>query len=130
HSNSAVGIALLADAQNASYLLIRPTRIGDLNLDGSVTIADFIALASHFNQSGTWQEGDTNYDGSVTIADFIALASNFNQSYSGGVNAINGDDRQLLASFASSIGADPTVIGSAVPEPGVIGLMAVGAVGL
>ena len=75
-------------------------------------------------------EGDLNYDGSVTIADFIALASNFNQSYSGGANAIADGDRQLLASFASSVGADPSVIGSAVPEPGMMGLIAVGAVGL
>ena len=51
-------------------LYIRPTRVGDLNLDGSVTISDFIDLASHFNM-GTWQQGDLNYDGNVSISDFI-----------------------------------------------------------
>jgi hypothetical protein len=54
-----------------------------LNLDGEVTISDFIDLASKFNQPGdlTWQEGDLNYDGHVTISDFIDLAANFNSSY-------------------------------------------------
>src|SRR5438105_4814580 len=51
HGGSGIGLATVAD-----YILIRPTKVGDLNLDGSVTIADFIALASHFNQAGTWEE--------------------------------------------------------------------------
>jgi len=89
HPNSGIGLAKLADAHGDSYLLIRPTRIGDLNLDGTVSIADFIELAAHFNQSGadiTWQEGDVNYDNTVSIADFIELSSNFNGSYSGAVS--------------------------------------------
>ena len=106
-------------------MLMRPTRIGDLNLDGTVTIADFIGLASHFNNAGpnvTWQEGDINYDGAVTIADFITLASNFNQSYTGEVFAIDPADQQLLSSFAASVGAT-----SAVPEPGMLGLLGIAA---
>jgi ELWxxDGT repeat protein len=60
---------------------IRIAKIGDLNLDNQVSIADFIQLASHFNQSpATWEDGDLNDDGAVTIADFIDLASNFGQS--------------------------------------------------
>jgi len=101
-----IGIATLDDA-----VVIRSTKLGDLNLDGSVTIADFIALASHFNQAGTWQEGDINYDGAVTIADFIALASHFNTSYSGESWAISPQEQTLLASFAASAES------SAVPEP-------------
>jgi hypothetical protein len=55
--------------------LIRYTVLGDLNLDFTVSIADFIQLASHFNQSpATWEDGDTNFDNVVTIADFITLA--------------------------------------------------------
>jgi hypothetical protein len=54
---------------------------GDLNFDGTVSIADFITLASNFNKSpATYEDGDVNYDGSVTIADFIDLAANFNAS--------------------------------------------------
>jgi hypothetical protein len=126
HGSSGIGINKKLD-----HVLIRPTKTGDLNLDGQVTIADFIDLASNFNSTGaTWQEGDLNYDGAVTIADFIDLASNFNSSYAGGLAGVDAGDRQLLASFASSLGVDPSIIGSAVPEPATISLVAVGAIGL
>jgi hypothetical protein len=125
--SNAIGLALLGD-----HVTIRPTRIGDLNLDGQVTISDFIDLASNFNTVGTatWQEGDLNYDHNVTISDFIDLASNFNGSYAGGAGTISAEDAQALRSFASSIGVDPGVVGSAVPEPGTLSLLAIGAMGL
>jgi hypothetical protein len=90
-------------------VLIRYTRIGDLNLDGTVTISDFIDLASNFNHIGgsTWQMGDVNYDGSVTISDFIDLASNFNQSVSGAALPISDEDRAMLDSFAAANVPEP-----------------------
>jgi hypothetical protein len=116
HPNSALGVAQLTDDHGDSYVLIRPTRIGDLNLDGVVTISDFIDLASHFNGDGTWQEGDMNYDGKITISDFIDLASNFGGSYSGDSVPISVADQEALSIFASSIGAS-------VPEPsGLLGV--------
>jgi hypothetical protein len=36
----------------------------------------------------------------------------------------------LLANFASSIGVDSSVIGSAVPEPGTLSILAASALGL
>ncbi len=100
-------------------VLIRYTLMGDLNLDGTVSISDFIDLSAHFNTVGgaTWQIGDVNYDGSVTIADFIDLASNFGQSLGGISTPISAQDWGMLSSFASSAGA--------VPEPAVFGWMAV-----
>ncbi len=132
HAGAKVGIAALTDAHGEHNVTIRSTRVGDLNLDGLVTISDFIDLASNFNTLGTatWQEGDLNGDQNVSISDFIDLASNFGGSYAGSIGAIGASDRQTLAGFASSIGADPSVIGSAVPEPGTLGLLAVGAMGL
>jgi fibronectin-binding autotransporter adhesin len=133
HPGSAIGVGVVTDAHGDKLTMVRATRIGDLNLDGSVTISDFIDLASNFNSSGagvTWQEGDLNGDSAVTISDFIDLASNFNGSYSGPAGAINPSDAQTLASFASSLGVDPSVIGSAVPEPGTLGLLAIGTLGL
>jgi hypothetical protein len=63
-------------------VLVLYTLIGDLNLDKSVSIVDFIQLAAHFNQTpATWADGDLNSDGAVTISDFIDLASHFNQSF-------------------------------------------------
>jgi hypothetical protein len=59
-------------------ILIRYRLAGDLNLDGAVSIADFIQLASHFGQTpATWEDGDTDFDNAVTISDFIALAARF-----------------------------------------------------
>ena len=121
HVNAAIGLAIVPDAHGDSRLLIRPTRIGDLNLDGNVTIADFIDLASNFGAIGTatWQEGDVNADGSVTIADFIDLASNFNTSYAGDIFPITPADTQTLSNFAASIAV-------AVPEPAALSLLAIG----
>jgi len=119
----AIGVATVADAHGDQAVTVRATKLGDLNLDGSVTIADFIDLAAHFNQPGMWQEGDLNYDGTITIADFIDLAANFNQSYSGETWPISGEDQQLLSSFAASIGA-------AVPEPGIMSLSLLATFGL
>jgi hypothetical protein len=119
HPSSRIGIAALIDIHDDPYLLIRPTRIGDLNLDGTVTIADFLALASHFGSPGTWQDGDINYDGTVSIADFLELAGNFNSSYSGESWPISAEENALLSSFASSIGAAPIVI----PEPASLALL-------
>jgi len=127
HANSKIGLA-----QSGDHISIRSTRIGDLNLDGNVTISDFIDLASNFGSTGgisTWQEGDLNYDRNVTISDFIDLAANFGASYSGDV-VVSPSDVQTLASFASSVGVDPSIIGSAVPEPGTLSLLAIGAMGL
>ena len=62
-------------------ITIRPGVIGDINFDNTVTIADFITLASNFNKSpANYADGDVNYDGSVSIADFIDLAANFNKT--------------------------------------------------
>ncbi len=108
HPNSAVGLAAIGNA-----VIIRPTRIGDVNLDGLVTIADFIDLSSNFGHSNvTWQEGDLNGDGLVTIGDFIDLAANFGRSYAGEAMAIPQADQQLLDAFAASHG---------VPEPASFG---------
>src|SRR5439155_8307551 len=64
HANSAIGLALVNDVHGDANIFIRLTRIGDVNLDGTVSISDFLDLASNFNSTGkTWQEGDLNYDG-------------------------------------------------------------------
>jgi hypothetical protein len=66
---------------DATTVLIKHTVKGDLNLDGGVSIADFITLASNFGKtSAIYSDGELNYDGAVTIADFIDLAANFNKT--------------------------------------------------
>jgi hypothetical protein len=111
HANSRIGLGIVNDLNGDPTVLIRLTRIGDLNLDGVVTISDFIDLASHFNGPGTWQDGDLNYDGQVTISDFIDLASNFNSSFSGEVFPISAQEQKTLSDFAAAAAT------SSVPEP-------------
>ena len=66
-----------------------------------------------------------NFDGTITIADFLGLASNFGTSYSGEVFPIAAADQQTLASFAASIGAsvpEPGTMGAvAVGAFGLLG---------
>lgn len=113
-----LGMARRVDLHGDNFILLRPTVIGDLNLDGNVSIADFIDLARHYGQpESTWEQGDINYDGSVTIADFIELAAHFGSSYSGDAIPISPDDQQLLRAFAAAN----------VPEPGSLFLLGVAA---
>ncbi|HEV8604857.1 MAG TPA: PQQ-dependent sugar dehydrogenase [Tepidisphaeraceae bacterium] len=109
HPNSALGIARIVDAHGDFAVLIRPTRIGDLNLEGVVTISDFIDLAANFDKPGTftWQEGDLNGDQAITIADFIDLAANFNTSYSEEVFPIDPADQEQLAAFYAANVPEP-----------------------
>src|SRR5204862_408350 len=43
HPGAKIGIAQVSDAHGDPYILIRASVVGDLNLDGRVSIADFIA---------------------------------------------------------------------------------------
>jgi hypothetical protein len=102
-ANIRIGLASRLDANQRPYLLMRPTVAGDANLDGTVSIADFIDLAMNFNSTdATWDRGDVNLDGSVTIADFIDLASNFGRSYSGEIQPISLDEQRQLNAFAAA----------------------------
>ena len=51
--------------------------IGDANMDGIVSIADFAILQNNFGQPGGFQDGDFNLDGFVTFEDFVLLENNF-----------------------------------------------------
>ena len=83
-------------------VLIRFTRFGDANLDGTVNLQDFNRLAANFGSTnGFWHQGDFNYDGQVNLQDFNRLAANFGQSAAG--PTVTPDDWAALA--------------AAVPEP-------------
>jgi len=77
---SAVDIAILKDVGWADPTAA-PGVHCDLNHDGTVSIADFITMASNFGRTdASYDDGDVNGDGRVTIADFIELAANFGQA--------------------------------------------------
>jgi hypothetical protein len=119
HPGSRLAVINRPDLHGVQNLLVRPAVTGDLNLDGAVTISDFIDLASNFGATGvSWPEGDLNYDGTVTIADFIDLASSFGATYTGEVFPITAGESAILAQFAAAHG-------TSVPEPGLIGIAGV-----
>jgi autotransporter-associated beta strand protein len=99
------------------------TYYGDADLNGSVNIADFNTLAAHFASSGTWQTGDFNYDGVVNLLDLNAVATNFGAT-------------PVLSTLPSSIplGAllsnNSPALGTLVPEPASLGMIALGATAL
>jgi hypothetical protein len=99
---------------DTSAVLLRLTRLGDANLDGTVNLQDFNRLAGNFGTGTRWDQGDFNYDGTVNLADFNRLAANFGLSAAG--PTVTPDDWARL--------------GAAVPEPGSLGAVAIGAVAL
>jgi hypothetical protein len=105
---SAVGspATFLGQPVDGTAVLVRYTRQGDANLDGTTGIGDFSLLGANFNQPGKWNSGDFNYDGTTSIGDFSLLAANYNQS------------------AASGVGGRP----GAVPEPATLGLLTAAAV--
>jgi fibronectin-binding autotransporter adhesin len=96
-------------------ILLKSTIVGDLNLDGTVSIADFIDLAANFSvtDDATWQKGDLNYDGAITIADFIDLSAHFGQRLAEPGAPMMSEERTMLENFAAGV----------VPEPGVGALL-------
>jgi T5SS/PEP-CTERM-associated repeat protein/autotransporter-associated beta strand protein len=95
-----------------SAVLIRYTRYGDADLNGTVNLSDFNALAAHFGlaSGARWNQGDFNYDGSVNLSDFNLLAANFGLGASA-----NGPTAQDWASLSA-----------AVPEPTSLAALAIG----
>lgn len=62
----------------ANTILIRFTRVGDVNLDGVVGFADLITVARNYGKTGrNWDQGDINYDGAVGFDDLLAVARNY-----------------------------------------------------
>jgi hypothetical protein len=96
---------------------VKTTWYGDADLDGFVTLADYSQWAANFGQPGTWLTGDFDGDGSVTLADYSLWAGAFSFT-NNGTTGFPGADGPAAAS--------PGV----VPEPGSLGLLAVGMLGL
>jgi subtilisin-like proprotein convertase family protein len=90
------------DAHGDSSVLVRLTREGDANCDGTVNLQDFNRLAGAFGLANQrWDNGDFNYDGTVNLTDFNRLAANFG----------------LVAAGPSVTPQDWLRLGAAVPEP-------------
>lgn len=67
-------------AANPADVLVRYTRYGDANLDGTVNFNDLLKLSQNYNTSGrNWSQGDFNHDGNVNFNDLLKLSQNYNQ---------------------------------------------------
>jgi hypothetical protein len=98
------------------------TLLGDANLDGIVSGADFTILATNIGRSVTgWDKADFNYDGIVSGADFTALVANLGKQANGAAVELPASDYAAIDAFAAANGllAD-------VPEPATIYIMLVG----
>jgi fibronectin-binding autotransporter adhesin len=98
---------------NANSVLIRYTLLGDANLDGTVNLADFLALRRSFGttSSANWDQGDFDYDGKVDLNDFLILRAHFGQSLPGSIMPLASQVSSLTSSVPPP--ASPLV----VPEP-------------
>jgi PEP-CTERM motif len=104
-------------------VLVAYTYLGDADLSGHVDGGDYSLIDTGFNGHLTgWQNGDFNYDGKVDGSDYSLIDNTFNQQ--GASLAAAG--QSLIAGATSEISGG----GSAVPEPGSLGLLGIGAAGL
>jgi hypothetical protein len=109
-------------------VLVKYTYYGDADLSGKVDGTDYSMIDVGFNSqtSGTslsgWQNGDFNYDGKIDGSDYSLIDNAFNLQGSNGLAA----PMNLIAADTSEIAG----AAGAVPEPGSLMLLGMGAVGL
>jgi hypothetical protein len=59
-------------------VLLEPARSGDANGDRTVSFADLVVVAQHYNTGGaSWATGDFDGNGSVGFTDLVLLAQNY-----------------------------------------------------
>ncbi|MCX5682477.1 MAG: autotransporter-associated beta strand repeat-containing protein [Planctomycetota bacterium] len=121
-------------ALNDTSVVVKYTWMGDVNLDGKVTIDDYYVLDFYFTygiapELTGWWTGDLNGDGKITIDDYYLMDIGF--TYQGA--PLDGGGLGLLGLPASlqdtSLDAATGGAGT-VPEPGTLLVLCVGAAGL
>jgi hypothetical protein len=110
-----------SETVDATSVLVRLTKAGDANLDGTINFSDLLALAKNYNAAGTtWTKGDFNYDGTVNFGDLLTLAKNYNSVAPS--EPIPGASATFEADLAAAFAV-------AVPEPTTVGAVALLATG-
>lgn len=100
---------------DSTSLLLKSTLPGDLNLDGAVNFQDLLRIAQRYGGTGFWIDGDVTYDGLVNFNDLLTLSQNYGMSLM---------DTELTSINSESFAADWTRARATVPEPTMIGLLA------
>jgi hypothetical protein len=95
--------------------------MGDVNLDGGVSLLDLVALQQNLGTIGraVWTDGDLNGDGSVNPADVALLAG----AYGSGIVPV-------VVNAPGIGGSPPGYNPQAIPEPSSVALIACAALGL
>jgi len=109
---------------DADSVIVKYTYAADANLDGQVDVVDLGILATNWQgENRNWTTADFNYspDGKVDVVDLGILATNWQK----------GVGSPLSLSFADALGLFPQFSQiTVVPEPGALGLLAIGAAAL
>jgi autotransporter-associated beta strand protein len=100
-----------------SAIVVRYTWIGDMDLDGKVTVNDYLEWLYYYRfqpdtANVSWMTGDFNYDGLINVNDYLMLLAGY-----------RGQSSEL------STGEMITSL-SMTPEPATLALLALGAAGV
>lgn len=95
-----LALAVLYGANAISATAALP---GDANLDGTVSLADFLVLRANFGaDSGHFTTGDFDQNGTVSLADFLLLRANFGTS-----STYNAPDAAMMDTWLATV-PEPT----------------------
>ncbi|MDB5320604.1 MAG: Autotransporter-associated beta strand repeat protein [Phycisphaerales bacterium] len=122
-ANGATTDTFMGTAVDKNTVIARYTLSGDLNLDGAVDFLDLARLAQSYNVTdGTrqWSTGDVNYDGNTDFLDLAKMAQNYNTALPS--EPIPGAPADFQADLAKAF--------AAVPEPGTMSILGIGALAL
>jgi hypothetical protein len=118
-----------------NQIVYTPALIGDANLDGSVTFIDLGIVAQNLGAiNSDWEHGDFNYDGTTNFLDIGLLAQNLSKT------VLNTPLDEMIADPSAAVTAQWNLAVAELaanetepanlPEPGMMGVMAIGAGGL
>ena len=97
-------LSQLSNLSIEQLMQVKVTILGDVNMDGRVTLADQTILEDNFGATALgWTAGDFNHDGTVDWLDYLTLKQFYGRS------------------FGDTVG---------VPEPATLSLLAFGLAGL
>jgi hypothetical protein len=115
------------------------TYFGDANLDGKVTGDDYVSVDANLGTGDSWLEGDFNMNGVTTGDDYVAIDANLGQGTTTPLAYAELKD-EMVAAHVAMFGEEYLVLlaqaeaegfgASVVPEPTVISLVGLGALGL
>ncbi|MFI5380140.1 MAG: Ig-like domain-containing protein [Tepidisphaerales bacterium] len=92
----------LGNGANFKQVLVKRVPIGDTNMDGQVTAADYLNIIANMGRAGAqWLDGDLDHDGVVTVNDLAAVSANLGAGNFAAGPALEADSSAAPALAAS-----------------------------